>query len=455
MAKPAGNRQAKQTKPRCGAGQSCGFACIEASDTCTEKLDGAISRAAVEALRSHATAALATVATESTDFRGKSFDEVQSKFSANDAKHTIASTVVDHGEGITTQKVTLVASDGSGDTLTHTLLRMAAVPASDGVEAQPERIFTLADGAAKEYTDAAKHSYWNESRDAAIRAAISKPPEPTETKAVEPTSDKPNNEAALPTPDSYPKPLPFHYSVKQLAQNPTTNKPEDPEEYKAAFQHMFPDLAAKTADYMKTETLRASQQDETYSRDSESVAAEDAKAATLAVAENKLYGRQPTGKTAAEYNTELLGKAKTFALEQGFDNSHESQRVQDQLAAHDFSHPTAHLIFGGDSKAIYDKIGGGVTDKDGKPSYSAEEGIVAALEMLSRGASAPRAVAYAISFAGLLAGSFKDNDPDDHFQSQEFSNHVAAFVGAAMRHPDFEQISQALRPHNRDFGVRR
>ena len=168
----------KQTKPKCGAGQSCGFACIEASRTCTEKLDGAISKAAVEALRSHATAALATVASESTDFRGRSFDEVQAKFSANDAKHTIASTVVDHGEGITTQKVTLVASDGSGDTLTHTLLRMAAVPASDENEAQPERIFTLADGAAKEYTDAAKHNYWNESRDSAVRAAIIRQDEP-------------------------------------------------------------------------------------------------------------------------------------------------------------------------------------------------------------------------------------------------------------------------------------
>jgi len=164
-------KKAGQAKPRCGAGQSCGFTCIAAHETCTETLDGAVSKAAVEALRSHATAALATVETESTDFRGKSFDEVQSKFSANDAKHTIASTVVDHGGGITTQKVTLVASDGSGDTLTHTLLRMAA----DGD--QPERIFTLADGAAKEYTDAAKHNYWNESRDAAVRAAISRPTE--------------------------------------------------------------------------------------------------------------------------------------------------------------------------------------------------------------------------------------------------------------------------------------
>ena len=165
MAKPAG----KQTKPKCGAGQSCGFACIEASDTCTEKLDGAISKAAVEALHGHATAALATVATESTDFRGKSFAEVQSKFSANDAKHTIANTIVDHGGGITTQKVTLIASDSSGDTLTHTLLRMA----SNGD--QPERIFTLADGMAKEYTDRFDTGYWNESRDAAVRAAISRP----------------------------------------------------------------------------------------------------------------------------------------------------------------------------------------------------------------------------------------------------------------------------------------
>ena len=182
MAKPAGNRQAKQTKPKCGAGQSCGYACIEASDTCTEKLDGAISKAAVEALRSHATAALATVVSESTDFRGRSFTEVQSKFSANDAKHTIASTVVDHGGGITTQKVTLVASDGSGDTLTHTLLRMA------GEGDEPERIFTLADGLAKEYTDAAKHNYWNESRDAAVRAAVSKPADASEESSKLPSN---------------------------------------------------------------------------------------------------------------------------------------------------------------------------------------------------------------------------------------------------------------------------
>ena len=171
MAKQTG----KQAKPKCGAGQSCGYACIAAHETCTETIDPTISKAAVEALRGHATTASATVASESTDFRGKSFAEVQSKFSANDAKHTIANSIVDHGDGITTQKVTLVASDGSGDTLTHTLLRMAAVPASEGVEAQPERIFTLADGAAKEYTDASKNNFWNESRDAAVRAAISLP----------------------------------------------------------------------------------------------------------------------------------------------------------------------------------------------------------------------------------------------------------------------------------------
>jgi len=178
MAKQTG----KQAKPKCGAGQSCGYACIAAHETCTETIDPTISKAAVEALRGHATAASAAVASESTDFRGKSFDEVQSKFSANDAKHTIANTIVDHGEGITTQKVTLVASDGSGDTLTHTLLRMAAVPAAEGNEAQPERIFTLSDGAAKEYTDASKNNFWNESRDAAVRAAVGKPAEPTETK---------------------------------------------------------------------------------------------------------------------------------------------------------------------------------------------------------------------------------------------------------------------------------
>ena len=149
-----------------------------------------------------------------------------------------------------------------------------------------------------------------------------------------------------------------------------------------------------------------------------------------------------------------MAKAKTFALDQGFDNSHEPQAKQDKLAAHDFSHPTAHLIFGGDSKAIYDKMGGGVTDSEGKPSFSAEEGIVASLEMLSRGASVPRAVATGIYLSQQLASTYKDNN-SDYFQSQEFSGHVAAFVGAAMRHPDFEQISQALRPHNRDFGVRR
>ena len=202
----ANQTNGKQTKPKCGAGQSCGFACIEASRTCTEKLDGAISKAAVEALRSHATAALATVATESTDFRGRSFDEVQAKFSANDAKHTIASTVVDHGEGITTQKVTLVASDGSGDTLTHTLLRMAA----DGD--QPERIFTLADGMAKEYTDAAKHNYWNESRDAAVRAAISLPAD----RPLVVAEPAPNQTADEPAPDAKLGPVQPYTVVKKL-----------------------------------------------------------------------------------------------------------------------------------------------------------------------------------------------------------------------------------------------
>ena len=666
MAKPAGNRQAKQTKPKCGAGQSCGFTCIAAHKTCTEKLDDAISKAAVEALRSHATAALATVASESTDFRGRSFDEVQNKFSANDAKHTIASTVVDHGEGITTQKVTLVAADGSGDTLTHTLLRMAAVPASEGVEAQPERIFTLADGAAKEYTDAAKHNYWDESRDSAIRAAISLPADtksesgnsvqPYETvkilgeggwgeavltnrgtvvktsvwdrvnnfakeaelqsvaaeagvapkviahsdtaleqeyvkgrtfdeimdsrdssdlteakallteavfklhnagivhndlhqsnvmlddsgsvkiidyglatragkpgantrafefatradrnqlggRAAEVMSSikgeladhenavlgfagmwsgtdkavfaeaqknladargkleakymaaiKPSGQAepASPAPASYPKPLPYDYSDYDIDLY-SKKKAVALDMLKESFVHMFPDLVDKADDYLTAELLRLKQDKVAQRGEIEDLAVENKAADKVAAVEDKLYNRQPTGKTAAEYNTELLAKAKTFALEQGFDNSDLSEREQNVLAAHDFSHPVAHMIFGGNSTDIHQQMGSIMTS-DGRPSFSAEESLASAVESLSRGYSLPRAVATAVSQAQRLSITYQDKEPArDYFWSQEFSDHVAGFVSAMVRHPDFKQISQAVRPHNIESGIR-
>ena len=557
----------KNKKPKCGAGQSCGFACIEASDTCTEKLDGAISKAAVEALRSHATAALATVATESTDFRGKSFAEVQSKFSANDAKHTIASTVVDHGGGITTQKVTLVASDGSGDTLTHTLLRMAA----DGD--QPERIFTLADGAAKEYTDAAKHNYWNESRDAAIRAAISQPadsipePEPAAKTGDEPPSEPYKLTGGL-AGDSQPA---ISVAIVDMRSSDPRNVSSDPamaldlgldnaviqargsgkqattvvatgglvyyaaNNYAVAkkngneliFQGIESNetiLPARLAEYDKlrkglgdeivsargkgkktvpiivsansstgeVKVLAAEETDKLIQsavaqqarvqhwnaalgsiQDQASLARslskgnngdgwrtvvtlsakdEDSKASSVEAIENKLYGRSPSSKTAADYEPVLQQEAVAWAQSRGFTPGGVNGFTADATSAHDVGHPAAHRLARMSSVEMHRSFGS-LMAPDGKPSLLAEEAIVNIVEHLSRGDTVQASIVNGARLARVLSRTGTDEERA-YVRDPKFANALYDLtMSRIMPSDDHAAIMGTVRKYNRLSGT--
>lgn len=165
----------------------------------------------------------------------------------------------------------------------------------------------------------------------------------------------------------------------------------------------------------------------------------------VAVIEDDLYARKPK-KIATE--GEYVKKAQDWAKSQGFvnDGSDINGFTAKQAAKHDIAHPATHDLVGLDSKGLNNYFGG-LRTASGSRSLVGEEGIVNAVEHLSRGDTPESSLMSGVRVSRMLS---RNGTPDEikFFRCSGFVKSLNELVEKAIKMDDYGSISKVVRESN-------
>lgn len=473
---------ALQTKPKCGSkSQSCGYSCIEAKDTCHERLDKSVADGLLAAVAATGkpVSDLATATRNSFSNPGdldKSFEELEAKYPA---KKGLKATRESLGDQVTLWTVTHGATDGSSDTMRYQLLQTAAGS------------YTVSDSRLKEVTDVAKNAVWREALQAGLRSAAA-----ADSRIEDIRNKTRGGDAKYVTADTLMSFLPASYGmlggamvdfasggkILDLPKSRAWVADTTSSDYviRSLVSKGLTDLEVKAASKVVSsegpfrETLvygnlstdqervaklagkmafahRRSMEGLEYialgnaSEQDEGQRLNRSETDKLFKLQDEAFVRQPK-LSKAKAESELKAEASRWAKSQGFAPGGTNGFSAEATEAHDIAHPATHRLIGLNSDQIRKEFGNLVT-KTGKPSLIAEEALVNAIEHLAAGDSLEASIQNGLRLARVQSRSGTDAEKA-YVRTSKFANKIIDLIAnKAFLDNDFTPIAQVVRDY--------